>query len=85
MSIVIRKLMIVCEWISFSGPDTKNFEWEEWGEWSDCAGDCGTSGVRSRHRVCIPPVSGGYECPAPVESETEECMTLPCASKRKYS
>ena len=77
--------MIVCEWISFSGPDTKNFEWEEWGEWSDCAGDCGTSGVRSRHRVCIPPVSGGYECPAPVESETEECMTLPCASKRKYS
>jgi len=62
-----------------AGPDTKNFEWEDWGEWSECAGDCGSTGVRSRHRVCIPPVFGGYECPALVDSETEACVTLPCA------
>ena len=66
---------------SAQGPDTKNYEWEDWGEWSDCAGDCGSSGVRSRHRVCIPPLFGGYECPALVDSETEVCVTLPCLRK----
>ena len=60
------------------GPDTKNFAWEDWGEWSYCAGDCGSTGVKTRHRACIPPLFGGYECPAAVDSETEACETLPC-------
>ena len=64
-----------------TGPDTKNFEWDMWEDWSDCSGSCGGAGQRTRHRSCIPPVNGGYECPVAIDSEAEECDTAPCPSK----
>jgi len=61
-----------------AGPDTTNFRWSFWGEWSDCMGECGSVGTMSRHRDCVPPTNGGYECPAPFDSEIAECDTAPC-------
>lgn len=60
------------------GPDTVNFEWAAWGNWSDCIGNCSSMGEKSRHRICIPPMNGGYECPAPFDSDVEQCETAPC-------
>ena len=37
----------------------------------------------SRHRDCVPPTNGGYECPAPFDSEIAECDTAPCPGKKK--
>jgi len=48
-------------------------------------GDCGSVGTMSRHRDCVPPTNGGYECPAPFDSEIAECETAPCPGKRKIS
>jgi len=61
-----------------AGPDTVNFEWAAWGNWSDCVGNCSTTGERYRHRMCIPPMNGGYICPAPFDTDVEECETAPC-------
>ena len=63
------------------GPDTVNFEWAAWGNWSDCVGNCSTTGERYRHRMCIPPMNGGYICPAPFDTDVEECETAPCPGK----
>lgn len=61
-----------------AGPDTKNFEWASWGNWSDCIGNCSSLGEQSRHRECTPPSNGGYDCPAPFDSEVEQCEMEPC-------
>jgi len=76
---------LICEWDWWwgtdyceAGPDTKNYEWGPWGEFGECEGTCGGMGEKIRHRPCIPPSNGGYECPAPVDSELEACETAPC-------
>merc|ERR1719412_380905 len=63
---------LICEWDWWwgtdyceAGPDTKNFEWGPWGEFGECEGTCGGMGEKIRHRPCIPPSNGGYECPPP--------------------
>lgn len=31
-----------------------------------------------RHRICFPPENGGYECPADIDTEVEQCEMEPC-------
>ena len=31
-----------------------------------------------RHRICFPPENGGYECPADIDTEVEQCEMAPC-------
>merc|ERR1712133_91072 len=50
--------------VCIAGPKTKNGFVTPWSEWSKCSNSaCGTLGVISRYRSCIPPEFGGRECP----------------------
>ena len=60
------------------GPYTQNYEWGPFGDWGNCTGNCGTTGERMRHRICFPPENGGYECPADIDTEVEQCEMEPC-------
>merc|ERR1712154_163852 len=61
--------------VCISGPNTRNFTWTDWSDWSV---SCGAAGTRSRSRDCVPPVSGGLECPTQDESQTEACAAPAC-------
>lgn len=76
---------LVCNWDWWwgtdhceAGPYTQNYEWGPFGDWGNCTGNCGTTGERMRHRICFPPENGGYECPADIDTEVEQCEMEPC-------
>ena len=65
---------------------TVNGGYGDWGEWGDCSINCGTGGVRYRHRLCDnPPTQYGGDPCAEDPFDREGCDKLIDCGKFHHS